>query len=119
MHGEYGRPGTEVISRLACSLADSEITVSFEPGSTLRRLHGTLSAIERTTCNYGLNPAFQHIADEMGMRVVATDATGEVRAVERDDHPYFLATLYQPQLSSTAERPHPVLVGLIEAARWR
>jgi CTP synthase len=50
------------------------------------------------------------------MRVAATDATGEVRAIERADHPFFVGTLYQPQLTSTRGAAHPVFVGLIQAA---
>jgi CTP synthase (UTP-ammonia lyase) len=49
------------------------------------------------------------------MRAVAVDNTGEVRAVERTDHPFFLATLYQPQLRSEPRRPHPIFVGLLRA----
>lgn len=71
---------------------------------------------EHTTCNYGLEPQVQDIASQHGMIVSATDDTGEVRAVERPDHPYFIGTLYQPQLRSTPEEPHPIWVGLIEAA---
>jgi CTP synthase (UTP-ammonia lyase) len=50
------------------------------------------------------------------MRIAATDATGEVRAIERNDHPFFVATLYQPQLGSTLGSPHPVFIGLLDAA---
>ncbi len=39
----------------------------------------------------------------------------QVRAIERVDHPFFLATLYQPQLRSEPGRPHPVFVGLLNA----
>lgn len=116
VHAEYGDPGTEVIAPLACSLDGQQITVVLEPGSMLRRLHGEATVTEKTTCNYGLNPALQYIASKGGMVVAATDATGEVRAVERPDHPFFLATLYQPQLTSSPEHPHPVFLGLIRAA---
>lgn len=116
MHAEYGRTGAQVVSLLACSLVGKEIGVSLEPESLLARLYEKTSVVEQTTCSYGLDPAMQHIAGEKGMRIVGTDETGEVRAIERDDHPFFVATLYQPQLSSTPERPHPVFLGLIEAA---
>jgi CTP synthase (UTP-ammonia lyase) len=49
------------------------------------------------------------------MTISATDDTGEVRAVERPGHPFFVATLYQPQLTSTRQRPHPVFLGFVEA----
>ncbi len=49
------------------------------------------------------------------MSVAAVDDTGEVRAVERSDHPFYLGTLYQPQRSSTREHPHPLWVAFVAA----
>ena len=115
-HAEYGTGGTAVISLLACSLQGSTITVKLTRGSQLAALCGSLHAVEHTTCSYGLAPEMQHIADEHGMRIAAVDDTGEVRAVEREDHPFFLATLFQPQLRSAPGHPHPVFAGLVKAA---
>jgi CTP synthase (UTP-ammonia lyase) len=115
-HAEYGGGGTAVITPLACSLQGREIAVDLVPGSLLARLHESAHATERTTCDYGLEPDMQHLAEEHGMRIAATDDTGEVRAVERPAHPFFVGTLYQPQLSSTPERPHPLFLGLLGAA---
>ena len=117
VHAEYGRPGTEVVSALACSLDGTDITLRIRSGTKLAELHGASSAVvERTTCNYGLNPHFRAAMDAHGMVVSATDESKEVRAVERIDHRYFVATLYQPQLRSTRECPHPVFLGLVRAA---
>ena len=115
---EYGgTAGVPVITLLACSLQDQPIDVELAAGSRLQALYaGRLNATERTTCSYGLAPQFQNIAAEAGMRIAAVDDTGEVRAIERIDHPFFIATLYQPQLSSSRAAPHPVFVGLIKAA---
>jgi CTP synthase (UTP-ammonia lyase) len=120
MHAEYGeKGGTAVITLLACSLMEQQISVEFTPGSRLHALYGARSSVERTTCNYGLAPALHDLAEQHGMRVAATDNTGEVRAIERTDHPFFVGTLYQPQLRSTAREPHPVFVGFLEAAAQR
>jgi CTP synthase (UTP-ammonia lyase) len=116
-HAEYGPGGTPVITLLSCSLQDQTITVDLAPGSRLANLYGVTRAVERTTCSYGLAPELQHIASENGLRVSAIDDTGEVRAIERVDHPFFVATLYQPQLRSAPGAPHPVFVGLLEATR--
>jgi CTP synthase (UTP-ammonia lyase) len=116
-HAEYGAGGTPVITLLSCSLQDQTITVDLTPGSRLASLYGASRAVERTTCSYGLAPEVQHIANENGLLVSATDDTGDVRAIERVDHPFFMATLYQPQLTSTPGAPHPVFVRLLEAAR--
>ena len=115
-HAEYGLGGVNVITLLSCELHGHTITVDLAEGSRLRDLHGSPTAIEKTTCSYGLDPAWQHLASEFGLRVSAVDETGEVRAVERTDHPFFVGTLYQPQLSTSAETPHPVFCGLLRAA---
>jgi CTP synthase (UTP-ammonia lyase) len=116
-HAEYGPGGTPVITLLECSLQDQTITVELARGSLLAKLYGTERVIEKTTCSYGLSPDLQHIAGEHGMRIAGTDATGEVRAIERIDHPFFVATLYQPQLRSTPSSAHPVFLGLLDATR--
>ena len=115
-HAEYGAGGTPVITPLACSLQGREITVDLIGGSLLARLYAAGRVTERTTCDYGLALNAQHLAGEFGMQVAATDDTGEVRAIERRDHPFFVGTLYQPQLRSTPGRPHPVFIGLLQAA---
>ena len=116
VHAEYGQAGVEVVSPLACSLDGVDIELLLRPGSQLQGLYGGATvAPERTTCNYGLNPAFQDAVEDSGLVVSGTDDTGEARAVERTDHPFFVGTLYQPQLRSSPGAPHPVFVGLIEA----
>jgi CTP synthase (UTP-ammonia lyase) len=120
VHAEYGASGTEVVSLLSCSLDGLDLNLRIRPGTRLRDLHdGAERITERTTCSYGLNPAFRGALEASGLVVSATDDTTEARAVERRDHPFFLATLYQPQLGSSPSRPHPVLVGLVQATLSR
>jgi CTP synthase (UTP-ammonia lyase) len=119
VHAEYGDAGTPIITLLACSLMDQEISVNLTPGSRLERLYGASHSAERTTCNYGLAPDVAYLAEQYGMRISATDSTREVRAIERVDHPFFIGTLYQPQLRSAPGAPHPVFSGLLEAAALR
>jgi CTP synthase (UTP-ammonia lyase) len=121
VHAEYGEAGgTPVITLLACSLMDQRIQIELTPGTHLAVLYGgAMTAEERTTCNYGLEPSLQQLASSHGMRVGAVDNTGEVRAIERSDHPFFMGTLYQPQLRSQPGAPHPVFTGLLKAAAAR
>lgn len=114
-HAEYGGGGTPVISALACSLVESEIEIDIVPGTRLAGIHPSLHATEPTNCSYGLAPDFDHIAATAGLVVCARDDTSEVRAVERPDHPFYLATLYQPQRRSTTDAPHPLFVAFVEA----
>ena len=119
-HAESGGDGTPVVSLLSCSLAGVTIEVQLTPGTKLAALHGDAATVlESTTCNYGLAPEWQHLAAEGGMVVAGVDDTGEVRAIERADHPFFVATLYQPQLRTAPDAPHPVWAGFVAACRAR
>ena len=108
--------GTPIVTPMSCSLDGETIEGSLAAGSVLSALHGGASTTtELTTCNYGLDPARQDLASAGGMTVCAVDDTTEVRAVERADHPFFVATLYQPQLRSTPSAPHPIWLGFVAA----
>jgi CTP synthase (UTP-ammonia lyase) len=54
--------------------------------------------------------------EENGLRVSGVDATGEPRAMELERHPFFVATLYVPQLTSSTEVPHPLFRAFLGAA---
>jgi CTP synthase (UTP-ammonia lyase) len=50
------------------------------------------------------------------LRVAARDRGGEVRAVELQGHPFFFATLYQPERSGLENRRHPLIEAFVAAA---
>ena len=89
--------------------------MALAPDSRLAAAHGAVTTVEAATCNYGLDADRPEIASSGGMRIVGTDETGEVRAVELVDHPWFVATLYQPQLHP--QQPHPLFAGFVDAIR--
>jgi CTP synthase (UTP-ammonia lyase) len=51
------------------------------------------------------------------LRVAARDLAGEVRAVELDGHPFFIATLFQPERSGLEGRRHPLIEAFVGAVR--
>jgi CTP synthase (UTP-ammonia lyase) len=72
---------------------------------------------EEYFCNYETNAAFiLRWEAEAGLRVAARGGGGELRAFELPDHPFFVATLFQPQRSSRIDRPHPIVVGFLRQA---
>jgi CTP synthase (UTP-ammonia lyase) len=50
------------------------------------------------------------------LRAVATDETGDLRAVELDGHPFFVATLFQPERTALAGKRAPLVVAFVRAA---
>jgi CTP synthase (UTP-ammonia lyase) len=87
-----------------------------KPGCRLAAIYGACEIEEEYFCNFEVNPAYGERFERAGLRLAAFDNRGELRAVELPEHPFFIATLYQPQLSSTDERPHPVIVEFVAAA---
>jgi CTP synthase (UTP-ammonia lyase) len=71
---------------------------------------------EQFRCNYGLNPNYQAEISRSGLQIAGIDLAGEVRIVELPRHRFFMATLFLPQLSSTPERPHPLILAYLKAA---
>jgi CTP synthase (UTP-ammonia lyase) len=44
------------------------------------------------------------------------DSAGEVRIVELDGHPFYVATLFQPELAEPTEVPHPLIKEFVREA---
>jgi CTP synthase (UTP-ammonia lyase) len=91
--------------------------VLITPGSLAGALYGTGAVEEDFFCNYGLNPDYRPLFEADGLRVTGVDDQGAVRIVELERHPFFLATLYCFQTRSRPGDPHPLVAGLVDAAR--
>jgi len=105
-----------LIVPLACDLVEASVEVLFAPGSRLARAYGADRGVETYHCRYGLDPGHAHLLEEGPLRIVARDGAGEVRAVELDGHPFFVATLFQPERAALAGRAHPLINAFAEAA---
>lgn len=118
--------GVNVITPVACALpgigAGDPKLCGFDlirvfPGSRLAELVGGKELRERYFCNYEVNEEFRPRFEAAGLVVSALGPNEEVRAIELREHPFFVATLFQPQLTSkTSGKAHPVIEGLLRAA---
>ncbi len=104
------------ISRLQCSLVGRKMTLSFAPDSLLARAYGATTAEEGYYCNFGVNPDFVSVLRSGPLKITASDAEGEVRAVELPDQPFYVGTLFIPQTRSTPENPHLLVSTFLRAA---
>ncbi|UCH50516.1 MAG: hypothetical protein JSV54_05710 [Chloroflexota bacterium] len=72
---------------------------------------------EAFNCNYGLNPRFRKKIEQAGLQVTGVGENGEARIVELNNHCFFLATGFQPQLTSQEGHPHPLIVAYLGATK--
>jgi CTP synthase (UTP-ammonia lyase) len=105
-----------IITRLVCSLAGVEQEVFITPDTLAFKAYGKGRAAEQFACSYGLNESYRNDIIRDNLRVVGKDGDGNARIVELASHPFFMATLFLPQLSSKPGNPHPIIVAFLEAA---
>ena len=108
-----------VITPLACALVEASGVVRFRPRSRIASAYGVSEAAEGYHCSYGLNPVFRAELASGPLRISAEDEAGDVRAVELDGHPFFVATLFQPERAALRGRLPPLVSALVRAVSAR
>ena len=118
-HHEELEPNADsfVISALSCSLVGQMGNVLLKKDSLCGQIYGKDAVMERFNCNYGLNGRLIDALEKSGLEVAGVDENLEVRILELPKNGFYIATLYQPQLSSTPENPHKLILAYLRAAR--
>jgi CTP synthase (UTP-ammonia lyase) len=117
-HGEIDPDATEpVVASLACSLVGQRREIRPVAGTRLAALTGDAPFSGFHYCSYGLNDRYREALVAAGLVIGAYADDAGVEAVELPGHPFYLATLFQPQMESlTTGVLHPILGALIAAA---
>ena len=89
------------------------------PGTLAARIMGPGRRTERYNCSYGLNPEYLETLSDGGLRFSGFDDSGDVRILELPGHPFFMATLFQPERQDDRSQPHPVIRAFAAAAAER
>lgn len=100
----------------APKLSGSVPEIRLRPGSYLQSFYAKETVAEEFFCNFEVNPDFEWISMEAGFPIVARGPQGEIRAIESPTHRFYIATLFQPQLSSKPGKPHPLVMAFMQAA---
>ncbi len=120
-HAESDPNGeTIIITPLACSLYGERRTVQPVARTRLAQICGTHPFTGFHWCGYGLDRAVEHQLQEAGVVLSARAPDAGVEAIELTDHPFFIATAFQPQVgtSETGEL-HPLIGALLTASQRR
>lgn len=104
-----------VIAPLACALVEATRAVRLFPGTRIASAYGVTEIVEGYRCRYGLNPVFLAALTAGPLRASADDDSGEVRALELDGHPFFVATLFQPERVALKGASAPLVVAFVAA----
>ena len=88
-----------------------------EEKTLARKLYDKEVIYERHRHRYEFNNAYRNLFLETGYMVSGTSPDGRlVEIVELPSHPFFIACQFHPEFQSRPNTPHPMFLGLIEAA---
>ncbi|WDU63399.1 CTP synthase [Pseudomonas poae] len=117
-HGELA-PNAEraVIAPLSCALVEASGTVRLAPYTRIAEAYGRLDIEEGYRCSYGVNREFADALLERELIPSGHDSAGELRAMELLDHPFFVATLFQPERAALQGITPPLAIALLKACQ--
>jgi CTP synthase (UTP-ammonia lyase) len=110
------QPNT-IITPLSCSLVGTSSKVLLPPESSMAKIYQSNEVIERFNCSFGLSNEFGRKLLENGFDVQGIDEDGNPRILTLKANTFFVATLFQPQLSSSPGKPHPLILKLLSYCR--
>ncbi|HEY0732464.1 MAG TPA: CTP synthase [Chitinophagaceae bacterium] len=87
-------------------------------GSLAHHIYGESHISERHRHRYEFNNEFLELYESKGMLASGKNPeTGLVEIIELQNHPFFIGCQYHPELKSTVEKPHPLFVHFVKAAK--
>lgn len=89
-----------------------------QAGTLAHQIYGEEKITERHRHRYEFNNDYLEQFEKNGMLASGKNPeTGLVEIMEIPEHPFFIGVQYHPELKSTVERPAPLFVGFIAAAK--
>jgi CTP synthase len=87
------------------------------PNTLAAKLYGEAIIYERHRHRYEFNNAYRSLFLDSGYIISGVSPDNRlVEIIELPSHPFFIATQFHPEFRSRPNRPHPLFLGLIEAA---
>ena len=105
-----------VIAPLPCALREVEARIHLKPGSRAQTIYGCDGISEPFNCGFGLNPELEQLFHNSKMKITGVADGGAARVIELNDHPFFIATLFQPERSAFKGVSHPMIAAFVKAA---
>lgn len=117
-HGELAPDAPRaVLTPLSCALVEATDNIHLRQGSRIAKAYGTLDIHEGYRCRYGVNPDFESALLAGALHATGHDATGDLRALELDGHPFFVATLFQPERAALKGIIPPLTIAMLRACQ--
>jgi CTP synthase (UTP-ammonia lyase) len=115
-HGEtHPDAARALLTPLTCSLVEAVDSIHLVEGSLIANAYETTEIREGYHCRFGVNPEFERELLIQQLHAVGHDSQGDLRAVELTGHPFFVATLFQPERAALKGNLPPLVRAFIKA----
>lgn len=95
-----------------------EYLAELKENTLIRQLYKNKTAVERHRHRYEVNPEMKDKLEREGLIFSGLSENRKlVEFMERDDHPFFIATQAHPEFTSKFTEPNPMFNGFIKAAK--
>lgn len=114
---EETNPAAEdlVIAKLSCSLVEQQEKLKIiDTNSILFNVIKRIDFIGKYFCSYGINSKYLDSLKSHGLALTSQSHDGQIRAFEIKSHPFYVGTLFQPALTSTKNKPNPIILEFVK-----
>ncbi len=118
-HAEVDAPGPDhAIAELPCSLRGEQRVVTPVVGTAFAALTGGRPFVGMHYCGYGPTPSTVTLLTRHGWIVEATAPDAPVEVLTYMPHPFFVLTLFQPQIGAVDHgQVHPLVHAFVDVCR--
>lgn len=98
-----------IIIPLSCSLIEKNEKIMVIQDSLLHQIYTNTEFEEQFHCSFGFNLDYLKKFEAQSCKFSAFNSSGEVRAFELIDHPFYIGTSFQPERNSLTGVLHPLV----------
>ncbi len=107
----------KIVTQKGGTMRLGEYTCRLTPNTKASKAYGVDEIKERHRHRYEFNNAYRQLLQDKGMIIAGINPKRNlVEIIELPDHPYFVAVQFHPEFKSRPYRPHPLFLGMVDAA---
>ena len=110
----------KVVTRKGGTMRLGSYPCKIKEGTLANRVYKEININERHRHRFEYNNDYREKMEKAGLTISGTSPDGTlVEMVEIENHPFFIASQFHPEFKSRPDKPAPLFVGLVKAAKER
>ena len=108
----------KVVTRKGGTMRLGSYPCKIKEGTLANRVYKEININERHRHRFEYNNDYREKMEKAGLTISGTSPDGTlVEMVEIENHPFFIASQFHPEFKSRPDKPAPLFVALVKAAK--